>query len=143
MPWQSFRRIVQMKEFDIKKLTLLVAVIVGLAGTNAFAYERSSNQYENHGSNTLVRGSRLDWQVNKLNRMLAHVRYQLKRYHPDWRLRRDMDRVATDVNRVNYRYRHGSDSLRLRREIDRLRGELHRIEDRLHVRRGDWFRWDD
>src|SRR3954467_11360245 len=143
MPAKALRRTVQMKEFDMKKLTLLIAVLVGLGGTHAFAYERSSSQYENHGSSTFARSGRVDWQVKRLNRILAHVRSQLKKYHPDWRLRREVDRIATDVNRVNYRYRHGYDTLRLRREIDRLRVELHRIEERLHVRHGDWYRWDD
>jgi hypothetical protein len=34
------------------------------------------------------------------------------------------------------------DSWRLRREIDSLRSELHQIEVRLHVRGGDYYRWD-
>jgi hypothetical protein len=31
---------------------------------------------------------------------------------------------------------------RLRREVDNLRAELHQIEVRLHVRGGDYYRWD-
>jgi len=56
-----------------------------------------------------------DWRINRLNRMLQHVRWELSRYRGDWRLRR---------------------------EVDSLRAELHQIEVRLHVRGGDYYRWD-
>ena len=46
------------------------------------------------------------------------------------------------VNRVNWRYRQDYDSRRLRGEIDSLRAELRNIEVRLHVRGGDYYRWD-
>jgi len=60
----------------------------------------------------------------------------------DWRLRREVERISGEVNRVNWRYRHEFDSWRLRRQIDSLRYELHQIEVRLHVRGGDYYRWD-
>ena len=126
----------------MKRITILTAVILALGGTSGFAYERSYNQYERHGSETVANTSRLDWQVNRLNRMLEHVRSQLRRYHADWRLRREVERISTAVNRVNWRYRHGYDNGRLRREVYSLRSDLHRIEEQLHVVRSDWYRWD-
>jgi hypothetical protein len=84
----------------------------------------------------------LDWRIDRLNRILSHVRWELRRYRGDWRLRREVDRSSGDVNRVNWRYRHGFDSWRLRREVDNLRAELHQIELRLHVRGDDYYRWD-
>jgi hypothetical protein len=84
----------------------------------------------------------LDWRINRLNRMLSHVRWELSHYRGDWRLRREVERISGEVNRVNYRYRHGLDSGRLRRHVDGLRAELHQIEVRLHVRGGDFYRWD-
>jgi len=74
--------------------------------------------------------------------MLAHVRRELSRYRADWRLRREVDRIAGDVSRVNWRYRRGYENWRLRREIDSLRYQLHQIEVRLDVRGGDYYRWD-
>ena len=125
----------------MKKLAILTAVVLAVGATSGFGYERSYNQSERHGDTVAYTG-RLDWQVNRLNRMLEHVRGQLRWYHADWRLRREVDRIATSVNRVNWRYRHGYDKERLRREIYSLRGELHRIEEQLHVRRSDWYRWE-
>jgi hypothetical protein len=126
----------------MKKTALLAALTLALAGTTGFAYERSYNQYERHGSDTMAYSGRLDSQVNRLNRMLEHVRSQVRRYHADWRLRREVDRIATSVNRVNWRYRHGYDRDSLRQEIDSLRSKLHSFEEQLHVRRSDWYRWD-
>jgi hypothetical protein len=80
--------------------------------------------------------------IDHLNRMLAHVRWELSRYRGDWRLRREVDRISGDVNRVNARYRRGYDTWRLRREVDSLREQLHQIEVRLRVRGGDYYRWD-
>ena len=70
-----------------------------------------------------------------------HVRWEVDRYRGDWRLRREVDRISADVNRVNWSYRYGYDTWRRRREIDGLRYELHQIEVRLHVRYGDYYRW--
>ena len=70
------------------------------------------------------------------------VRWELTRYRGEWRLRREVDRISSEVNRVNWRFRHGFDSWRLRRQVDSLRAELHQIEVQLHVRGGDYYRWD-
>jgi hypothetical protein len=66
----------------------------------------------------------------------------LRHYRGGWRLRREVERISGEVNRVNWRYRRGLDSRRGRREVDNLRAELHQIEVRLHVRGGDYYRWD-
>ena len=126
----------------MKKLGLIIALGLGFASASAFAYERQSNQYEDRGASTTERGDRLDWQVNHMNRMLAHVRWELSRYRGDWRLRREVERISGEVSRVNWRYRRGYETWRLRREVDSLRSELHQIEVRLHARGGDYYRWD-
>ena len=125
----------------MKKLGLIIALGLGLASASAFAYDRENYESGNRRGYDLSHGDRLDWQIDRMNRMLAHVRWELGRYRGDWRLRREVDRVASEVNRINWRHRHGWDSFRLRREVDRLRGELHNIEVRLHVRSGDCYRW--
>ena len=126
-------------EVAMKKLILIIVLELGLGGTSAFAYDY---RYDNRAAYVSPGRSGLDWRINRLNRMLSHVRWELSRYRGDWRLRREVDRISSEVNRLNWRYRHGSDSWRLRREVDSLRAELHQIEVRLHVRGGDYYRWD-
>ena len=123
----------------MKKLTLLLAMGLSLITASAFAYD-----YRHDTREAYVTPGRngIDVRIDRLNRMLTHVRWQLNRYRGDWRLRREVDRISSDVNRVNARYRRGYDTWRLRREIDSLREQLHQIEVRLRVRSGDYYRWD-
>ena len=125
----------------MKKLTLLLAMGLSLITASAFAYDYG---YRNDTREAYVTPGRngIDVRIDRLNRMLTHVRWQLNRYRGDWRLRREVDRISGDVNRVNARYRRGYDTWRLRREVDSLREQLHQIEVRLHVRGGDYYRWD-
>jgi hypothetical protein len=137
MRGDGLRRIQQTKEFAMKKLTLLVTLVLGLGSVSALAYDY---RRENHTAYVDIRQGGLDSRVERLNGMLSHVRWELSRYRADWRVRREVDRISADVNRVNVRYRRGYDSSRLRGEIDSLRAELHNIEVRLHSR--DYYRWD-
>jgi hypothetical protein len=123
----------------MKKLTLLIALVLGLGGVSAFAYDY---QRDNHTGYVAFNRGGLESRVERLNRMLSHVRWELSRYRGDWRLRREVDRISSNVNRVNWRLRHGYDSYRLRNEVDSLRAELRRVEERLHSHRGDYYRWD-
>jgi hypothetical protein len=124
----------------MKKLTLIIALGLGLVSASALGYD---SHYENRSAYVSpTRNSGLDWRIDRLNRMLSHVRWELSRYRGDWRLRREVERISGDVSRVNWRYRRGYDSSRLRREIDSLREQLHQIEMRLQVRGGDYYRWD-
>jgi hypothetical protein len=125
----------------MKKLTLLIAVALGLGSVSAFAYDnRTDYRRENHTGYVALNRNNLNWRVERLNRMLSHVRWELSRYRASWRIRHEVDRISSDVSRVNYRYRRGYDSWRLRNEIDSLRAQLHNIEVRLHSR--DYYRWD-
>jgi len=123
----------------MKKLALIIGLGLSLGSVSAFAYDYRS---DNHVAYVSPGRNGLDWRVDRLNRMLAHVRWEVSRYRGDWRLRREVDRISGDVRRVDWRYRHGFDSWRLRREIARLRSELHQIEVRLHNHYGDYYRWD-
>jgi hypothetical protein len=124
----------------MKKLTLIIALGLTLIGGSAFAYDtRYPNRYAYVSPG---RTNELDARIDRLNRMLSHVRWELSRYRGDWRLRREVERISGDVSRVNSRYRRGYESGRLRREVDSLRSELHQIEVRLHVRGGDYYRWN-
>jgi hypothetical protein len=126
-------------EVAMKKLLLITVLGLSLGSVTAFAYD---SRYDNHAAYVSPGRSGLDWRIERLNRMLNHVRWEVSRYRGDWRLRREVERISSEVNRVNWRYRHGGDRGRLRREIDSLRSELHQIEARLHVRGGDYYRWD-
>ena len=124
----------------MKKLTLILALGLTLLSGSAFAYD---TRYQNHyGYVSPGRSSRLDSRIERLNRMLSHVRWEVSRYRGNWRLRREVERISSDVSRVNWRYRRGYDTWRLRREIDSLRAQLQQIEVRLHARGGDYYRWD-
>ena len=123
----------------MKKLTLLLALGLSLITTSAFAYDY---RHDNRVAYVTPGRNGLDGRLERLNRMLTHVRWELSRYRGDWRLRREVERISSDVNRVNWRYRRGYDTWRLRREVDSLREQLRQIEVRLHVRGGDSYRWD-
>lgn len=137
MRGKGVRRTQQTKEFAMKKLTLLIAVALGLGSVSAFAYDY---RYQNHTGYVAFNRGGLDSRVERLNRMLSHVRWEVTRYRGNWRLRREVDRISADVNRVNWRYRNGYDRSRLRSEIDSLRAQLRNIEVRLQSR--DYYRWD-
>jgi hypothetical protein len=129
----------------MKKLALITALGLVLAGaSSAFAYDNDHRDNDRRPStgDRDDRGDRIEWRIDRLNRMVAHVRAQLGRYHGDWRLRREVDRIAADVHRIEWRARNRHEGEGLRGEIDNIRGRLHSIEERLHVRRDDWYRWD-
>jgi hypothetical protein len=112
---------------------------LSLGSVSAFAYE---TRYDNRAAYVSPERNGLEGRIDRLNRMLSHVRWELSRYRGDWQLRREVERISGEVNRVNWRYRHGFDSWRLRRHVDGLRAELHQVEVRLHARGGDFYHWD-
>ena len=124
----------------MKKLTLILALGLTLLSGPAFAYD---TRYQNHYAYVSPgRNIGLNSRIERLNRMLQHVRWEVSRYRGDWRLRREVERISGEVSRVNLRYRRGYDTWRLRGEIDSLRARLHQIEVRLHARGGDYYRWN-
>jgi hypothetical protein len=75
--------------------------------------------------------------------MVDKVRWQARQYHADWRVRRDLQSISREVDRLTHRFHSGDyDRRRLRSEVDRLHDRLHAIEDRMHVRSHDIYRWD-
>ena len=124
----------------MRKLILITALGIGMAGATAFGSDYRSNDYR-VGYVNPHRDS-LEREVNHLNGMLSRVQWQLRRYHADWRMRRDVQNISREVSRLNYRYRHGEyNHARLGREVDRLHDRLHAIEQQLRVRPGDRYRW--
>ncbi len=84
---------------------------------------------------------RLDSDMNQLNRMLGHVRWQLRNYKKGPQFRERFQRVAREVDKLNTQFRSTDYKPReLRAEIYRLRGDLHQIELDLHVKKADLYR---
>jgi predicted nucleic acid-binding Zn-ribbon protein len=124
----------------MKKLILTIALGVTLCSATAFAYDRYDNERVAYHSPD-SRAS-LDRQVDHLNRMLDHIRWQVRNYRADWRVRRDVQSIAREVDRLNHRFQSGQyDRSRMRAEIDRLHDRLHGVEQRLQVRSRDYYRW--
>ena len=125
----------------MKKLILIGVLALTISGTTAMAYE------SRHGDERVAyageRRETLDRHVNHLNRMLQHVRWQVRHNRADWRLRREVENISQEVDRVNRRFRNNDfNPRRLRGEVERLHERLHGIEERLHIRSRDYYRWD-
>jgi hypothetical protein len=135
------RRTLRTKEVDMKKLVLVITLALGIVGASAFAADYRDDNRIAYSSDR--RGGPLEYQINRMNRMLNHVQGEVRRYRASWRLRREVDSISRQVDRINWRYRHNQfDRYRLRREVENVRQRLRNIEVRLHVRSGDFFRWD-
>ena len=137
---RQLRRILQTMEVGMKKLILIVVLGLTLGSAAAFAHDYGSDVTYGY---YYQRPGRLAYEINHVNRMLAHVRWELRHYGGGWYLRREVARLSVAVDRVNWRYNHGAyDRYYLHREVERIHAELHNIETRLHVRPYEFYRWD-
>lgn len=110
---------------------------VGSVDLSARDYE-----YDNRSNYRPVRWDRLDSEINHLNRMLGHVRWEIGRYRANWQIRHEYARIRQEADRVNWRFQHGGyDRRQLRREIARLHSDLHNLEIQLHARSWDYYPW--
>jgi len=127
----------------MKKLSLILLIACGL---NVPAISISAPDYR---SNTAFAYSwpwsdRLDAEINHLNRMRGHVRWELNYYRAraNRQIRHDFARLSREVDHVNWEYRQrGYDRRHLQREVERLHAALHDIETRLRVRTWDYYHW--
>jgi hypothetical protein len=123
----------------MRRWIVLIAGAAFVAAGSVFAYN-----YENDDPPEYIQvlwGPRLDSDVNQLNRMLGHVRWQLRNYKKGPQFRDPFQRIAREVDKVNAEFRKGDYKPRkLRDEIYRLRRELHQIEIDLHVKKADLYR---
>jgi hypothetical protein len=125
----------------MKNLSLLM--LVGLSITAASV---SAGDYQ---SNTTLAYSwpwtdRLDAEINHLNRMRGHVRWQLHYYQAraNPAIRRDFARTSREVEDINAEFRSPDHDHRLLRgKVERARADLHDIETRLRVRTSDYYQW--
>ena len=87
-------------------------------------------------------GGNLQNEVNQLNRMLGHVRWQFTRYHSNRAVQQDYWRIKHEAEGLNARYKAGNyDKKRMRDEIHGLRVRLQEIEIRLKVKKADLYIW--
>ncbi len=116
---------------------------MGLASASVFAHD-NDNEYieQQQAMYRPAHNNGVGYQVNHLNRMLNHVRGEFSRYGAGWRVRRELGHISAEVNHVNSEYRQGDyGSGHIRSEIEHIHAELHDVEVRLHVRAGDYYRW--
>jgi hypothetical protein len=127
-----------MKKFA---LTMLVTLGCSVASLDLFARD---DGYDDRSDYRLVLwgSSRLDSEINHLNRMLGHVRWEIRRYHANWQIRQEYARIRGEAERVNSRFQQRDyDRRQLRREIARLHSDLHNLEIELHARTWDYYSW--
>ena len=122
---------------------LLITLLIGATACvgTASAQNRDDNR-DSHFSLPWTHGGDVQAQLNHLNRMVGHVRWQLTRSHPNRAMRSDFAEIRRDVDHVNWRFKNGHyDRRQLRQEIDSLHNRLHRLEVRMRVRSNDYYNW--
>lgn len=81
-------------------------------------------------------------QINQLNRMVGHVRWQFTRYHSDKAMQHDYWQIRHEIDQLNAQFKRGGyDRGRMRADIERLHGRLHDLEVRLRVKTADVYHW--
>ena len=87
---------------------------------------------------------RLRRQVDHLNRMLDHVRAEMRDYGANRRIWAHYEHIRAEAWQLNNDFRRGVqyyDRRRLRAQIEHMHDELHSIEGQLHVRADRYYRW--
>jgi hypothetical protein len=128
----------------MKKLALMVMIACASNLSAAAASARDSEDSDRPAYSFLLWGNRLDSEINHLNRMRGHVRWEVSYYRTraSSRLRREFVELSREIDHINWQFRHRDyDRRRLRREIEHAHAELHRIEMELHVRARDYYLW--
>ena len=138
---RHFRRTLQTKGLNVKNLALFTMVACGLC-LAAFSASARDYDYNNRGAYAFFSRDRLDSEINHLNRMRGHVRWELGNYRAGRETRREFARISREIDHVNWEFKHRDyDRRHLRREVERLHTDLHQIEQHLHVRSRDYYLW--
>ena len=84
----------------------------------------------------------LQEEINHLNRMRGHVRWQFRNYKASRETRQNFFRVSHDIDNINARFKTAHfDKRALRRDVERAHIELHRVETALKVKERDYYPW--
>lgn len=109
------------------------------------AYERRGPRFEDRRVfEHEDRGSRLDREVRHLNRMLAHVRAEMRASGANRRLWYQYQHIQNEAYRLNRMFRRGVqyyDRRRVRAQIEHMHDELHQIELQLRLRANRYYQW--
>lgn len=107
--------------------------------------DREQSRYDgDRHSDREDRGNRLNYEVDHLNRMSAHVNRELRNYGAGRGLLRKYQHVQEEVSQLNNQFRRGEqfyNRRQLHAEVEHIHGELHGIEQALHVRANDLYQW--
>ncbi|HEV2096406.1 MAG TPA: hypothetical protein VGQ82_07880, partial [Chthoniobacterales bacterium] len=88
------------------------------------------------------RYTRLRYEMDHLDRMLGHVRGELRAYRAGRQLWSQYGQARAEFAHLNSEFRRGTGSWRhIHGEIERLHARLHDLETRLRVRASDRYRW--
>jgi hypothetical protein len=120
--------------------------LILLIGLSTRALPASDGVFDRGGTlaYTWPWSARLDTEINHLNRMRGHVRWQLQYYQAraNAAIRSDFGRISRDVDHINAEFKGGNyDRVQLHQRVERLHADLHGIETRLRVRASDYYRW--
>jgi hypothetical protein len=141
MRCRHFRRTLQTKGLNVKNLALFTMIACGLCLAVSSASARDYD-YNNRGAYAFFNRDRLDSEINHLNRMRGHVRWELGNYRAGRQMRGEFARVSREIDHVNGEFKNRDyDRRHLRREVERLHADLHQIEQQLHVRSRDYYLW--
>jgi len=125
----------------MKRLPLLVIALLCCSATLVPASEIPSGPWLTYGFDWMP-WSNLQGQINRLNRMIGHVRWQFTRYRSDKAMQHEYWQIRHEVDQLNARFKKaGYDRGRMRADIERLHGRLHDLEVRLKVKKNDYYRW--
>jgi hypothetical protein len=150
-----------------KIITIAAATIMGIAGLafTASAHDPEENDetrvdrrrtdetiYETRDDRR-VYDRQKDWdaiprlrrQVDHLNRMLDHVRAEMRTYGANGRIMAHYEHIRAEAWQLRSDFRRGVqyyDRRRLRAQIEHMHAELHDIEQQLHVRADRYYRWN-
>lgn len=87
---------------------------------------------------------RINREVQHLNRMIEHVRGEMRSYGANRRIWYRYEHIRDEAYRLNSMFRRGVqyyDRSRIRAQIAHMHAELHQIELDLHVRAEGYYRW--
>ena len=133
----------------MKKLALALTIVA--AGLSMFAADASAQRIvvETPGGRVVAGGAgggrRAGYELDRLNRELQQVRFELRTYRGRVpRIRYRFDRVLRAADRVNYQYnRRLVPAFEIRRRVEQLRAELYAIREDLRFRGDRRDRWND
>ena len=125
----------------MKHIPLLAVALLCCTATFVPAAEIRETQSLTYGFDWMP-WSNLQGQVNHLNRMVGHVRWQFTRYHSDKAMQHEYWEIRHEIDQLNARFKKGGyDRGTMRRDIERLHGRLHDLEVRLQVKKNDYYHW--